>query len=513
MNQLSLRLCLAIFFGVGLMLTNFSCQRVDPNRLRLELLPEKDNPLVHLRVLLRIGSANDPRGKEGITQLCLNLLANGGTKTRTYQEITKAFYPLAASVDLNVDKEMSVFSATVHRDNLEKFYAIFSEMLLEPGFREEDFHRLKTDQLNFLERTLVNNMDEQFGKEILNLMLYENHPYGHHEAGTVETVKSITLDEIKAFYKDQMVQGNLIIGLAGGYPDNFPAKISAGFSRLPRGFTPQLKLPMPRPADGLEIVIAEKDTPATAISLGFPHPLTRAKDDFFPLWLACSHFGEHRQHLSWLFQKIREERGQNYGDYAYAEHFLQGRDKFPATNYCRQQQYFSVWIRPVPNSHRHFVLRQTLRELQKLVEAGIPEDRFDLVRTYLLHYTRLYTQTLAERLGWQIDSHYYGYEDFLAEVQERLPRLTKEDVNRAIRKYLNYQNIYIAIITKDGEALKEALVANTASPIKYANPRMPDFILEEDKEIEVFPLRVKPEKVLVVPASEFFQKPGIPGKK
>ena len=46
-------------------------------------------------------------------------------------------------------------------------------MLLDPGFREDDFNRLRTDQLNFLEKTLVNNMDEQFGKEILNLMLYD----------------------------------------------------------------------------------------------------------------------------------------------------------------------------------------------------------------------------------------------------------------------------------------------------------------------------------------------------
>jgi len=52
-------------------------------------------------------------------------------------------------------------------------------------------------------------MDEQFGKEILNLMLYGGHPYGHHPAGTVETVTGITLEDVKAFYKEHAVQGNV----------------------------------------------------------------------------------------------------------------------------------------------------------------------------------------------------------------------------------------------------------------------------------------------------------------
>lgn len=500
-----------LWVTVLLVFLSASCKRANPNVLTTELLPLEGNPLVHLKILFKVGSANDPAGKEGLAYLTFHMLANGGTRAMTFKDITREFYPMAATVRVRVDKEMATLSGTIHRDNLEKFYSIFKDMILDPGWREDDFTRLRSNQLNFLSKTLISNMDEQFGKEILNLMLYENHPYGHHEAGTVESITGITLDDIKAFYQEHMVQGNIVIGLAGGYPADFPARVEKDLAQLPRGFTPRLDLPEPRPPSGLHFVIAEKPTPATAISMGFPVALTRSSDDFFALWIAGSHFGEHRQHVSLLFQKIREERGQNYGDYAYIEHFIQGRDKFPATNYCRQQQYFSIWIRPLANANRHFVIRQALRELRKLVEEGISEERFELVRTYLLNYTQLYAQTLEERLGWQMDSHYYGYKDFLAEVQRRLPKLTREDVNRAIRKYLNFQNIYIAVITQDGEALKQALLENAPSPITYANPNMPEHVLEEDKIIQVFPLEVKPEDVKVVPAAEFFKKPGIPG--
>jgi zinc protease len=498
-------LCLALT-----LLVTGSCTEEKAGKMGSILLPVEGNPLVSFRILLNIGSAYDPAGKEGLCQLTLRMLASGGTKTLTYKEIQKKFYPMAAGVGLRVEKEMSVFTGTIHMDNLDEYYAIFKEMLLDPGFREEDFIRLKTNQLNFLEKTLVGNMDEQFGKEILNLMMYENHPYGHHDSGTVESVRSLTLDDLQSFYQRHFKQGNITIGLAGGYPADFPAKVADDFAVLPEGFDPPLELPAQRMPLGLEIVIADKQTPATNISMGFPHTIGKSSDDFFALWIACSHFGEHRQSLSLLYQKIREERGQNYGDYAYADHFIQGRRKFPATNYCRQQQYFSIWIRALANSNRHFVIRQALRELKKLVEEGISEERFQLVRKYLLNYTKLYAQTLGERLGWQMDSRYYNYKDFLVEVQERLPKITREDVNNAIKTYLNADNVYIAIITQDAGALKNALIANTPSPISYANPSMPQQILDEDLVIQTFPLDILQDKIRIAKASDFFQSTGIP---
>lgn len=490
-----------------------SCAKENPNELETVTLPVPHNPMVHIRILLDIGSAYDPVGKEGLGALTFSMLADGGSRSLSYKEITEKFYPMAASVAMSMDKEMTAFYGTIHRDNLDGYYGIFKDMLLDPGFREEDFIRLKTNQLNFLDKTLVNNMDEQFGKEILNLMMHAGHPYGHHEFGNAESVKGLTLDDVKAYYKEHFVRGNITVGIAGGYPETFPDKAAEDFRALPEDFTPELTLPFPKMPEGLEIMIAEKNTPATAISMGFPVPITRADDDFFALWIAGSHFGEHRQQLSHLFQKIREERGQNYGDYAYVEHFIQGRDKFPATNYARQQQYFSIWIRPLANRNRHFVIRQTLRELKILVENGIPKERFELVKKYLVNYTKLYTQTLGERLGWKIDSQYYGYQDFLSEARRRIPEITHEQVNEAIRKYLNFENLHVAVITQDGQTLKDNLVADAPSPITYTNPNMPEDVLLEDLLIQEFPLNVKPENVRIVPAGRFFQKTGMPDKQ
>jgi zinc protease len=78
------------------------------------------------------------------------MLAEGGSRARTYAEITDAMYPMATSFDWQVDKEMTVFSGTTHADNLEKYYSLIREMLLDPGFREDDLAEAerRSDQLS-----------------------------------------------------------------------------------------------------------------------------------------------------------------------------------------------------------------------------------------------------------------------------------------------------------------------------------------------------------------------------
>jgi len=77
----------------------------------------------------------------------------------------------------------------------------------------------------------------------------------------------------------------------------------------------------------------------------------------------------------------------------------------------------------------------------------------------------------------------------------------------------NFENFYIAIITEDAQDLKENLIANTPSPITYANPNMPEEILTEDLIIQEYPLYVTEEKVHIIPAEDFFQKADLPIKK
>src|SRR6185503_8767504 len=127
-------------------------------------------------------------------------------------------------------------------------------------------------------------------------------------------------------------------------------------------------------------------------------------------------------------------RGLNYGDYSYIEHFVQeGGSTFALPNTAREQQYFSIWIRPVANENRLFALRESLWELDRLINQGMSEKDFESTRRFLLNYSNLWVQTLSRRLGYRLDSKFYGIEDYIAEVQKRLPTITRDQVNAAIK--------------------------------------------------------------------------------
>jgi zinc protease len=465
------------------------------------------SPLVTFRILFKVGSASDPKGKQGAANLTALMLARGGSQKMSYAEVVEQMYPMATQFDSQVDKEMTVFYGTTHLDNLAKYYQIISDMLLSPGWREEDFTRVRQDAINFLRVDLRGQNDEELGKEALYNFVYEGHPYGHHNYGTVESLQKLTVADLKNFYKENYTQANLVVGLAGGYPADFAARVEADFSkRLPAGTQAKLDLPEPEKISGLEMMIIKKDTPGTAISFGFPIPVTRSHADWPALLVVQSYLGQHRSSNSHLYQRMRQTRGLNYGDYAYIEYFPRGMFQFqPDPNLARRQQIFQVWIRPVEPKNGLFALRIALYELRKLVEQGMSRDAFEATRAFLTKNVPSLMQTQGAQLGYALDSRFYGIPGFAEYARAGLGRLTVEDVNRAIKKYLQADNVKIVVVTKDAEAFRSAALSGKPSPISYT-AAMPQDVLEEDKVIVKYKLAIDPKEVEVVEVDQVFER-------
>jgi zinc protease len=99
-----------------------------------------------------VGSINDPKGKEGLNELTASMLAEGGTQELKYTQVLEKLYPWAATISVQADKELTTFQGKVHRDFLDKFYELFSSLILKPRFDVEDFTRNKDLALNYLKR-------------------------------------------------------------------------------------------------------------------------------------------------------------------------------------------------------------------------------------------------------------------------------------------------------------------------------------------------------------------------
>lgn len=466
-----------------------------------------ESPLIDLRIQFKTGAVDDPVDREGLAYLTAESLAEGSTQFHTYQELLQLFYPWATEVETTVDKERVTFSATVHRDHLEAFTPLLIEMLGSPKFGGPDLERLREQAKNHLTQELRVNNDEELGKEVLYLQIYPaSHGYGHHNVGTVSGLSAITEEDLQRFYRSNFQPDRLVVGVAGGYPQGFPEQLVEQLKRALPENTELLSargLDKPAPPDGRRVTIVEKDTRSVAMSMGFPIEVNRSHPDWAALFLFASFLGEHRSSNSYLYQRLREARGLNYGDYAYIEYFPDGMYLTqPEPNYPRSQQIFQIWIRPVQPETALFTLRATFFELERLLRDGLTSEQFEATRSFLKKNAPLLVASSSRRLGYTLDSNFYDARPFVEHLRRDLDALTLDQVNAAVRRHIQAEDMEIVLVSKDGEALKSELLRGEASPMKY-NSEKPEIVLKEDRIIQNYPLKL--DEVTVVPVSSFFR--------
>ncbi|MDP1823896.1 MAG: pitrilysin family protein [Archangium sp.] len=469
--------------------------------MKLVVLPVPNKPVVSVRLVFRTGSVDDPAGKEGLTALTTRVLLEGGTKSLDSAQLLEALYPMAAQLGGDTDKEFTTITGRVHRDRLPRFLEILSETLLAPRFEEKEFARLRSEQLTGVKNRLRQENDEELSKVALDSLLYEGHPYRHFTGGTEEGLNALTLEDVKAHWKNTFTQDRLIIGLAGAVDDALGGQVKATLSALPATGVARPALPTAPGPRGLTLIV-ERDTQSTAGSFGFTTPLRRDSPEFLALFIAMSYFGEHRQEHGVLYQEVRERRGLNYGTYAYAQHYRQdGWDSLPRPNILRSTQDVTVWLRPVGPDKALFATRAVVHFLEQLRNEPIPAAQFETARGFLAGATRIWTTTDQRRLGWAIDDLIGGTPDFLGSVRKALETITPEQAQAAVKKHFDPASLNFVFVTKDAAGLAAAIKSGKPSPISYASSK-PEEVVRADTQIAMQPLPIAFEHVRIVKASE-----------
>ena len=507
----------------SLLLLSFAIQ---VHAIEVVELKQKNSNKVVIKVRFDNGSIVDPAGKRGLTFATASLMAQGGAGGVSYANIQEKLHPWAAGYFAAVDKQVTTFTFQVPVDFVEEFYPLVKNVLLAPDFSEQDFSRVMKGQQNFVDQVVRASSDEDYSKFALEDQLFRGGNMQHLKQGTSDSVKNISLDDIKAHYRNVFTNHNVTLGLAGNYSNELVKKLKADLQKLSdASFIPGSPSKASKP-NGIEVEIIAKDGAfGSAIFTGAPLPLTRANDDFAALMIANSWMGEHRKAYSRLYKKIRQARSMNYGDYSYIEWYdAGGGNMLPPSGVPRASNYWSIWIRPVQIStqlksqypeladisigHAHFALRMAIYQFDLLIKNGMSEEDFIATKTFLRSYSKLYAQSPAQQLGWLMDSRFYGRMDYLAELDKLLEKTTLEQVNAAIRKYWQTDNMFVTIVTDASEAqpLADSLINNTASPMSYSDlvrAGLSPELLAEDDAVANFHLNVT--KVTIVPSADTFK--------
>lgn len=465
-----------------------------------------EDPSISYAAWFRVGSQDDPPGKEGLAWLTARMIAEGGTKSRPWPAIVEALYPMAADWRISVDREMTVLQGRSHVDTAADYEALLVQQWTEPAFDAQDFDRLRSEARSYLEKSLRYSSDEELGKAGLEAVVFAGTRYAHPPVGTIAGLESITLDDVREFHRTHYTADRVVFAIGGRYQPSSLAALEATRERL-QASADQAPTPAPTPAAiaGKRVTLIDKPGADASISFGHPIALQRGDDDFVALWLANSWLGEHRNSSSHLYQVIREVRGLNYGDYSYIEAFPGGGwRQMPPTNVGRRVQLFQVWIRTLPNEHAVFALKAAHRELAGLVTRGMTNEEFELTRAFLKKYVLHFAETTDERLGYAIDDRFYGLEhSHLERFLVDLDALTLDQVNAAIRKHIDPDDLQIVIVTGKPDMIREQLLAKEPTTISYPSPK-PDAVVAEDREIGAHSLGIAADAIGLVPVDRMF---------
>lgn len=478
---------------------NVFCAKVE--ELKVFQVKKPGVPVVYFEVMIKAGSAYDPPGKEGLAYFTAELLSRG-TESFSREEIDELLDFVSARLNIEVHKEVIVISGTTLKENLDRFYQIFSEIILKPTFPEDQIEKTKLDQLDAIES--VRQSDFLLVRESFDNFIHRGHPYGHLVCGNESSVKSFTRQDASEFYDKYFVRNNILLGLAGDIDDELVERFRRDMSNLKAGQVQKFEGKV-APIVGRKVLLIEKEGRAqTQFRIGHPHDLTRHSPDYFPLLVANVYLGKHRESVGRLYKTVRMDRGLCYGAYSYIEHFEQaGWSKLANPSNPRGAQYFSMWTYPKCNNAK-FAMKLCLKEMTDLVNHGIPEDRLELTRSFEKNQFPFQIETPQRKLAHRMTEQFYGTGGFVDNYEKSVASLTKEQIDAAAKKHLSPENVAIVALVSDGEEFIKELLSDQTT-LEYPSQADPTMLKQEDDQIKAFDLGLTEEDFEIVKASELFK--------
>jgi zinc protease len=170
------------------------------NGLSLYGIENNEVPLVQFDITIPGGELLDPKGKEGVSSLFVDIMMEG-TATKTPAELEEAIGLLGASIHFFSAKEDLHIVGSCLAKNFNETMALVKEILLEPRWDEAEFSRLKQALETSIKGREAN--PNAIGSMVLNKLVYgDSHRFGIPSSGTLESTKDIGLDDLKAFYSN-----------------------------------------------------------------------------------------------------------------------------------------------------------------------------------------------------------------------------------------------------------------------------------------------------------------------
>ncbi len=280
------------------------------NGLRLYGIEHHEVPMVEFSLTVNAGMLMDDLGKVGVANLLSDVMMEG-TANKTPLELEEAIDDLGANIGVYTGRQSINVNASGLKTKADAVFALVQEILLEPRWDESEFARIQDETVETLNRQRVN--PGSVASNVFGALVYgENSLLGKNTLGTEESVRAITMDDLRGHYDATFSPSVSFVTVAG---DITQAEAIELFSPLEDGWAakdvPALTFPEPEPQSGPALYFV--DIPGSQQSQIYVGQLAipRTHPDYFANSVMNYQLGGSFNGV--LNMILREEKGFTYG--------------------------------------------------------------------------------------------------------------------------------------------------------------------------------------------------------
>ncbi|MFT7003264.1 MAG: zinc protease [Sulfurimonas sp.] len=407
-------------------------QYIETNGLKVPVIFEEDKrlPLVTMQFIFQNSGSITDTTKAGVSRFSARIMGEG-TKALGSSAFAESLESKAIHISSSAGKETFVMEVGCLKEEFEEGLNKFSALLKDPNFSDEAMSKVKTTTIGSLS-SQENDFDYVASNE-LKAVLFKDTPLANPASGTLKSVESIELDDVKAFVKEHLVSSRLIVVIGGDVDiDNVKVSIEKIIKSMPKGeLAPLAYYDITTKAS--ESVL-KRDTQQAYVYFGSPYNIKYNSEDYYKARVATFILGTGG-FGSRLMEEIRVKKGLAYSAYA-------------NVSVSKSSNYMSGYLQTKLESLED--AQKTVKEVvAEFVKNGVTEEELEQTKLFLLGSEPLRVETMGQRLNRTFMDFYKGKElGHSVKELEFIKELKLKDLNAFIKSHKEILEMSFAIVTK-----------------------------------------------------------------
>ena len=399
----------------------------------LLVLENNATPTISLRGSFRAGSYFEPRDKPGLAQITANMLERGTLK-RNKLELAGDLEQVGAQLAFSADPFAVNIAARALSKDLPLVLTALSEALREPAFPAEELEKLKQQIVAGIQEQ-QSNTGYRARERFTQLIFDEASPfYMPPGEKLMESVRSITTEDVRAFYSKYYGGRSLMLSVSGDVrADEVAQQFAEAFGGFAGPESVDINVTDPSPREGtMREVVLLKDKANVDILLGSAASLRRSSEDYYAAVIANSALGESTL-SSRLGLRVRDQEGLTYGI----------NSRFRAPSLAAGPWYVGVSVNP---NNIEKAINSALNVLRDYVDNGIRPDELADEKSSAIGSFKVGLATNAGLAAAMWNAEFYGLGmDYIDRYPQIIQSVTLEEVNGAIRKYFRPDHLTVVL--------------------------------------------------------------------